>query len=238
MDAKLLAPKFNSDPRLSTQAFSKALDDEKRSVASGQSAKSLSPALFFESATAKSAAEIGEATGTGDYQGFDKSWDFWLTASHPNSVKLSEHEKTNVEDLCITVRHQAAAVQKLEELMEQLEGVESDDAKTVADSVGTALQYLDVAVVHNKNMLDDYGQKWFHTLEQFETNRLFARARNPELENLLLRAPAFSTSSSARSMPTVSLPLTKALAASSSPSPTLSPKLTGDQAVRSPRTNP
>jgi len=153
-------------------------------VASGQSAKSLSPALFFESATAKSAAEIGEATGTGDYQGFDKSWDFWLTSSHPNSVKLSEHEKTNVEDLCITVRHQAAAVQKLEELMEQLEGVESDDAKAVADSVDTTLQYLDVAVVHNKNMIDDYGQKWFHTLEQFETNRLFARARNPELKSI------------------------------------------------------
>jgi hypothetical protein len=38
--------------------------------------------------------------------------------------------------------------------------------------------------VHNKNMLDDYGQKWFHTLEQFETNRLFARARNPELESI------------------------------------------------------
>ena len=33
-------------------------------------------------------------------------------------------------------------------------------------------------------MLDDYGQKWFHTIEQFETNRLFARARNPELESI------------------------------------------------------
>jgi hypothetical protein len=28
----------------------------------------------------------------------------------------------------------------------------------------------------------DYEQKWFHTTEQFEINRLFARARNPELE--------------------------------------------------------
>jgi hypothetical protein len=92
--------------------------------------------------------------------------------------------KANVEELCITVRHQADVVQKLEELMEQLEGVEPDDAKAVADSVGTVLQYLDVAVVHNKNMLDDYGQKWFHKFEQFETNRLFARARNPELESI------------------------------------------------------
>jgi hypothetical protein len=179
MDSKLLAPK-----RVSAQAFSKAIDDDKRSVASGQSAKPLSPALFFESSTAKSAAEIGEAAGTGDFPGLDKSWEFWLAPSHPNSVKLSEHEKANVEELCIVARHQAAAVQKLEELMEQLEGVESDDAKDVADSVGTALQFLDVAVVHNKNMLDDYGQKWFHTLEQFETNRLFARARNPELESI------------------------------------------------------
>jgi hypothetical protein len=68
--------------------------------------------------------------------------------------------------------------------MDQVEGVESDDAKTVTDSVGTALQYLDVAVVHNKNMLDDYGQKWFHMVDQFETNRLFVRARNPELESI------------------------------------------------------
>ena len=53
-------------PRLSAQVFTKAFDDDKRSVASGQSAKALSPALFFDSASAKSAAEIGEAVGTGD----------------------------------------------------------------------------------------------------------------------------------------------------------------------------
>jgi hypothetical protein len=89
MDSKLLAPKFNANPRLSAQAFSKAIDDEKRSVASGQSPKALSPALFFESATAKSDAEIDEAVGTGDYQGFDKGWDFWLSSAHPNSKTLS-----------------------------------------------------------------------------------------------------------------------------------------------------
>jgi hypothetical protein len=76
MDSKLLVPKFNSNPRVSGHAFSKAIDDDKRSVASGQSAKPLSPALFFESTTAKSVAEIGEATGTGNYHGIDKSWDF------------------------------------------------------------------------------------------------------------------------------------------------------------------
>jgi hypothetical protein len=68
--------------------------------------------------------------------------------------------------------------------MDRLEVVESDDAKVVAASVGTALQYLDVSVVHTKNMLDDYGQKWFHTLDQFETNRSFALTRNPEFESI------------------------------------------------------
>ena len=43
-------------PRLSAQAFTKAFDDDKRSVASAQSAKVLSSALFFEATTAKSAA--------------------------------------------------------------------------------------------------------------------------------------------------------------------------------------
>jgi hypothetical protein len=42
----------------------------------------------------------------------------------------------------------------------------------------------DVSVVHPKIMLDDYGQKWFHTLEQFETNLLFTHARNPDFESI------------------------------------------------------
>jgi hypothetical protein len=62
-------------PRLSAQTFTEAIDDDKRSAASGQSAKALSSALFFDSTTAKSAAEIGETTGTGDYPGFNKIWD-------------------------------------------------------------------------------------------------------------------------------------------------------------------
>ena len=77
--------------------------------------------------------------------------------------------------------------------MEQLEGVESDDVKTVAVSVGTVLQYLDVSVVHTKNMLDDYGQKCFHTFEQFETNHLFVRDRNPELESITAGPDIFNS---------------------------------------------
>jgi hypothetical protein len=59
----------------------------------------------------------------------------------------------------MSTRHNSATVQQVEEPMEELEGVESDDTKSGAVSVGTVLEYLDVSVVHTKNMLDDYGQK-------------------------------------------------------------------------------
>jgi hypothetical protein len=75
---KFLMPRGQAtkgSPRFSDQVFTKAFDDDKRSVASGQSAKVLSSALFFDSTTAKSAAEIGEASGTGDYPALDKCWD-------------------------------------------------------------------------------------------------------------------------------------------------------------------
>ena len=62
-------------PRLSDQVFTKAIDDDKRSAASDRSTKTLSSALFFDSATTKSATEIGEGAGTGVYPEFDKSWD-------------------------------------------------------------------------------------------------------------------------------------------------------------------
>ncbi len=57
-------------PRLSVQAFTKAIDDDNRSTVSDQSAKALSSTFFFDSATTKSATEIGEAVGTGDYPKF------------------------------------------------------------------------------------------------------------------------------------------------------------------------
>ena len=62
--------------------------------------------------------EIREAAGTGDYQGFDRNWDHWLATSNPNDSKLSDHEKANVEELCITTRHHTGAVHQLEERME------------------------------------------------------------------------------------------------------------------------
>ena len=66
----------------------------------------------------------------------------------------------------------------LEELLHQFEAVESDDTNTTDTDIHTALQCLCVDIEHTKNMLDDYAQKWRHTPEQFETNRLVARAQN------------------------------------------------------------
>ena len=42
-----------------------------------------------------------------------------------------------------------------------------------------ALQCIDIANDQCKCMLDDYGQKWKHTMAQFELNRKFAREHNP-----------------------------------------------------------
>jgi hypothetical protein len=54
-------------------------------------------------------------------------------------------------------------------------------------------------------MFDDYGQKWFHTLEQFETNRLFARDRNPELESVGVGPDIFTFLMMCRSTSVLSL---------------------------------
>ena len=64
-------------PRISDQVFTKAFDDDKHSITSGQFGKKLSPTLFFDVATSKTATEIGESVGTGDYPGFDRSWEHW-----------------------------------------------------------------------------------------------------------------------------------------------------------------
>ncbi len=77
-------------------------------------------------------------------------------------------------------------------------------------------------------MFVDYGQMWFHTLDQFETNRSFALTRNPEFESIAA-GPGIFNVGIVRSIPTVRLPLTKALIASSSLSPSPNPKQTGDQ---------
>jgi hypothetical protein len=134
----------------------------------------LSPVFFTAfTAAAKEAAKIGEAVGTGDYPGLDAAWHLYTSPSHPNAAKLSALEKSNVEQLCITSRHQCAAGQTLEELLEQLQAVVSDedkrvDAKAAASSIVSALQHLYIAIEHTNNMLGDLGQKWKHTTDQGE----------------------------------------------------------------------
>ena len=130
-------------PKFSTSLFNKGARAGSVTSAGSDHKQQLSPALFFEAAVAKEAAEIGEAVGTGDYPGFDTVWYHWTVSTHPNAAKLSDFEKSNVEELCITSRHQRAAGQTLEELLEQLQEVASDedkgaDAKAAASSIITA----------------------------------------------------------------------------------------------------
>ncbi len=49
-------------------------------------------------------------------------------------------------------------------------------------SVFTALQYIATANDPSKSALDNFGQKWKHNAVQFELNRRFARAHNPDDE--------------------------------------------------------
>ena len=43
---------------------------------------------------------------------------------------------------------------------------------------------LYIANDQSKSMLDDYGQKWKHTPEEFEINRKFAHVHNPTDESM------------------------------------------------------
>ena len=49
----------------------------------------------WRAGSAKQAVEIGGAAGTGDYPGFDKSWDHWLAASNPNASELGSAAKAD-----------------------------------------------------------------------------------------------------------------------------------------------
>ncbi len=51
-------------------------------------------------------------------------------------------------------------------------------------SVFTTLQHIATANDSSKSALDDFGQKWKHNVVQFEFNRRFARAHNPDDESM------------------------------------------------------
>ena len=127
MDSKQPLPKFNSNLlNKAGQTLHRTLDEDKCSSTSDRSAKGLSPTLFFEKAVSKSAAEIGEVVETGDYPVLDINYFHWFQPSHPNADKLSPHEKARVEELYITVRHHRSAAQQLEELLDNLQSVDSE----------------------------------------------------------------------------------------------------------------
>lgn len=172
MDAKLPSAKLNAN------TLSRAFDDN-RSVGSARSHKPLPAALFFQNASAKEAAPIGAACNTGTYPLSDKNWEGWMAPSHPNAARLTDFDKCNVESLNQVIRHNNAAIEKLEELLDKHQGSDGEEASTAMATVQEVLQYVYVANDQAKCMLDDFGQKWSHPAAQFEINRKFARAHNP-----------------------------------------------------------
>ena len=67
----------------------------------------------------------------------------------------------------------------MEDLLEKHQGTDGEEASVAMTTVQEVLQYVYVANDQAKCMLDDFGQKWSHTAQQFEINRKFARAHNP-----------------------------------------------------------
>jgi hypothetical protein len=115
----------------------------------------------------------------------DKSWAFWMSSTNPNSHRLTDHDKCVVESFNHIICHQNAAAALLEQLLEHHQAIDADE-NTQADmvTVFTALQYIASVNDSSKSVLDDFGQKWKHTTAQFELNRKFARAHNPDDESM------------------------------------------------------
>jgi hypothetical protein len=176
MDTKLLAPKFNAN--LLDKAYGDNLSTG--SVKSGGGDHPLPAALFFQHAQARVAAPIGEPTFAGEYPQMDKNWSFWMPSTNPNSHRLTDHDKCVVESLNHIIRNQNAAVALLEQLLEHSQAIDTDeDTQAVMPSVFTALQYLTSGNDSSKSDLDDFGQKWKHTVSQFEFHHRFTRSHLP-----------------------------------------------------------
>lgn len=154
MDAKLIAPKFN--PNLIARAYGDNLSNG--SAKSGAGDRQLPAAL---------------------------NWGFWMSSTNPNSHRLTDHDKCVVESFNHIIRHQNAAAALLEQLLEYHQANDADETTQAAmASVFTALQYIATANDSSKSALDDFGQKWKHNAVQFELNRRFARAHNPDDESM------------------------------------------------------
>jgi hypothetical protein len=108
-----------------------------------------------------------------------------MSSTNPNSHRLTDHDKCVVESFNHIIRHQNEATALLEQLLEYHQATDADE-NTQADmaSVFTALQYIATANDSSKSALDDFGQKWNHNAVQFEINRRFASAHNPDDESM------------------------------------------------------
>ena len=115
----------------------------------------------------------------------DKNWGFWMSSTNPNSHRLTVHDKCVVESLNHINRHQNADSTLLEQLLEYHQANDTDETtQTAMASVFTVLQYIATTNDSSKSALDDFGQKWKHNAAQFELNRRFAHAHNPDDESM------------------------------------------------------
>jgi hypothetical protein len=108
-----------------------------------------------------------------------------MSSTNPNSHRLTDHDICVVESFNHIIRHQNAAAALLEQLLEYHQANDTDENTQAAmASVFTALQNIAIND-SSKSALDDFGQKWNHNNDvQFELNRRFTRAHNPDDESM------------------------------------------------------
>jgi hypothetical protein len=115
----------------------------------------------------------------------DKNWGVWMPSTNPNSHRLTDHDKYVVESFNHIIRHQNVAAALLEQLLEYHQTNDADENTQAAmASVFTTLQYIATVNDSSKSALDDFGQKCKHNAVQFELNRRFASAHNPDDESM------------------------------------------------------
>ena len=130
MESKLPGAKFNAN------TLSRAFDDN-RSVGSAKSQKTLPAALFFQNAVAKIAAPIGPACQVGTFPLLDENWRTWFADT--NVDRFSDVDKCNVESLNQVIRHNNAAIEKMEDLLEKHQGTDGEEASAVMATVQEVL---------------------------------------------------------------------------------------------------
>ena len=95
MDANLTPSKFNTNLLVKTYGDNISTGSFK----SGGGDRPLPVVFFFQHASARVAAPIGEPILSGEYPQMDKNWAFWMSSTNPNSHRLTDHDKCVVESL-------------------------------------------------------------------------------------------------------------------------------------------